>query len=560
MIIHIVQKGKKNMKITSTDEKAINVLADLSTLSDVQVEANYKKIESAIKIPDATAVLDFRRMKWFEIWALIQVLCLFDCEKVKKKRRIVLVNTPEVLGQLDKTLSNKNISWFRILARLRFLSEIGFLERTEKMGFELWLQRRSDLRNAEKVSVEEIAFEIAKNTGSDEDPEIEKRIIPITKISDLRLRETRDRLFARSKEVFGRFSSEAIVEEAGLGDCLLQEIVSNVEQHGSQEGYVALRAVPGLRRMLHNDPAAYKRAKYARTHHSLGDWKNYFNKFPDDAYFELVVVDKGPGIVNTIQEDENLPREILESPQTLADVHARISYALRINSSRFSEKERKARDLTSFTGLGAVDFVLNIHGGSLFIRENKSRHIFVQSNNPDGDYFERINLHNRKLAAIPGVSVTAVIPMRRTYHPRSRFELIKDVESEPNKQVLSDEDIIKFRVRRKRKALSQTLLDKNHGLAWATIASRINKFEAVSKVVLIDVEAAQIEKNELWSGLVRVFRACTNRKIPLFLCGLSLRQVWRLEEYIELDKKRIAVGEDWLFIGLGDNAAVYCLG
>ena len=347
------------------------------------------------------------------------------------------------------------------------------------------------------------------------------------------------------------------MQEAGLGDCLLQELVTNAVTHGSPSGYVALRASPGLRR---RDTTKYETTKRLRTRTGLGDWDTYFRRHPDDAYFELVVVDRGSGIADTIRQDDRRPDELRAPPKSIDDVHALVRYALETESSRFSVEERRARDLTRFTGLAAVVSILEAHHGALLVRERSSRHVFAHTNRWKGRCFGEHTRLKRPLATIPGVSVTAVVPMQHMYHRRPPFESLVGAEQLTPCDMAISESVSVFRVRRVGSAKGVTMLDEQCGETWTAIAEKVTQLEPSSRAAVVDLAAASVEKNDLWLGMTRVYQASIQRGVPLVLCGLGFRHVRRLQEYIELDKKQIAGGKDWFVIGWGDDSAVYLLG
>ena len=224
----------------------VNLCEGLSRLSDTELEANYGKIlERAQEAPEV--LVDFRSAQWFDPWALIQLLFLLDSEHLRTVPRKVLLLSPD---------ATRGVSEQREIAkaRLRFLAEIEFLDRAIELGAELWLQVQLGSQQWEKVD----PTIIRQIVGPDSDLHLvaddSRPIIPITRLSALDLSEKRDELYQRAEQIFGGFHRESIVENAGLGDCLLTELVLNVRHHGGEDGYVALRAGAGLHRIKISRP------------------------------------------------------------------------------------------------------------------------------------------------------------------------------------------------------------------------------------------------------------------------------------------------------------------
>lgn len=522
--------------------------------SDAELEEHYYKVITELRAA-TTAVIDFRWKEWFDIWALIQLLFILDDEDIRVKRRIIRLLSPNAISEDQK---NEELKRFA-LAHLRFLSDMEFLDRADELGVELWIQHTPDrqaLMRATPSALRQITAEIIEPDSAQEN---HRPIIPITRLSDLNLKEKRDRLYQRTEEIFGEFFGESIVQQAGLGDCLLSELVINVSHHGGGKGYVALRAGRGLRRVKRESPQDYERRRRARINHPLTDWREYFQRYPDDGYFELVVADRGEGIARSILEDARVPSELKMRPNSLEKSHMLLQYALLPDTSRLSSEERRLKDLTDFTGLAAVGFVLAEHEGSLLIRERKSRHIFGTAIGGEGRASELLTLKKkepRQLNTIPGVSVTAVIPMQGWHLELPGFPPLPETDTSEQPDPSTLQGIAVFRVN----PSDTTFLDQRFGMSWSDIAKSVKSLSTTTNVILIDVLASSVDKDELWTGLTKVRRACKAQGLALILGGVERRLAYRLEEYAALDRRKISGKQDWILFGFGDDHRVYCFG
>lgn len=544
---------------------AVNLCEGLSRLSDAELEANYGKILArAQEAPEIWA--DFRHVEWFDLWALVQLLFLLDSEHLRNVPRKVLLRSPNAVGgTYDRSNREREI----VKAGLQFLSDIEFLDRAMELGAELWLQDQLDPRNLEKVDPTIIRQITDPNSDLHLVADDSRPIIPITRLSTLDLSEKRDQLYQRAEQIFGGFHTESIVESAGLGDCLLTELALNVRHHGGEDGYVALRAGAGLYRIKRDSPKDYRIQRRFRSHHRLGDWRTYFRSRPDDAYFELIVADRGPGIASSIVQDPRLPDRVREPPESLTKMHALIEYAMEAESSRHSPEERTRRGMTDFTGLAAVRFVLEAHNGALLIREPCSRHVFgaAATGGPTAlTMFDHLCSASRvkpiptqQLHHIPGVSVTAIIPMQRVHHHPVGVDIRHTLTHVASESSDLHRRIAVFRAPRGTPAHA-TFLDENLGQSWRTIAPRIQALDPTIRLVVIDIAQTSLEKNELWPGIVVVSKACWERGLGLVFAGITERFVSRIEEFASLDKRKIANGTDWLTAGFGDQATGYVFG
>jgi adenine/guanine phosphoribosyltransferase-like PRPP-binding protein len=523
--------------------------------SDSEFEERYFKITTEVRQSE-TVIVDFRWKEWFDLWALIQLLFIFSENEVKKKRRIIRLLSPKAVVQTEDNDSAEEYA----IARLRFLSDMEFLDRAVELGVELWLQYTPDRKSLRPASPNEIRQIVAEIIDPEKAAESSRPIIPITRLRVLDLKERRDRLYQRTDEIFGEFLTESIVQQAGLGDCLLSELVMNVKHHGGGEGYVALRAGKGLRGVKRKSLQDYERRKNARLNHPLSDWRTYFQRYPDDGYFELLVADRGQGIAASISEDPRIPLVLSAGPDSLEKYHALLQHALLPDTSRLSPQERQRMDLTAFTGLAAVGFVLTAHEGALLIRERKSRHVFGAATTSEGAASEQITTRkkeSRKLNTIQGVSVTAIVPMQGGHHHElpgfpTSLEKNNSVRIDPS----ALQGIAVYRVN----SPTATYLNQRFGMSWGDIATGIKALSATIDVILVDVLASSIDKNELWSGLTKVRRACKARGMALVLAGLEQRLAHRLEEYASLDRKRISSLREWILFGFGDDRRMYCFG
>jgi orotate phosphoribosyltransferase len=548
----------------SANEQFINICGDFTRFSDAEFEEHYSSVTSALKNP-GHIIIDFRYKPWFDLWALIQLLLLLDEEKLKSRRRIIRLLSPEGVSYgpnepLGTYENRKN----RARARLRFLSDMEFLHRAVDIGAEIQLQLDPRQQSIEKTSPDEIKQIISEEIYGDLVTDCNRPIIPITHLKKLDLKGQRDQLFTKAGMIFGEFKAESIVQQAGLGDCLFSELALNAEHHGGGEGYIALRAGAGLRRAKRLFPDAYKARLKGRAFHPLRDWRTYYKQNPEEGYFELVVVDRGPGITKSILEDVNIPLDLQQSEESAELEHALIQHALLPETSRLTPQQRRQKGLTEFTGLAAVRYVLNHHEGVLLIRERKARHIFGASKLQAGEYFEQMpnkkGLPPSPFANIPGVSVTAVIPMNHVRYEPPGFQLPAKEFVDKAIDEADLEGIQIYRVLRSSKIGDKTAVDRKFGGIWKTITKDIEKLNTDINVVLIDIQAASVNKNDLWNGIVKVRRLCQERGLALVLCGVEQRLACRLEEYAELDRKKISDRRDWLLLGFGDDLKVYCFG
>lgn len=548
----------------------VNICDGIEKLTDAVLEKNYAYILKLAENKITTEVqVDFRYIEWFDLWSLIQLLFILQGKEVKNKKRSILLLSPDAITTSgEQRLQDQR----NIKATLKFLLDTEFLNRAEDLGVKIFLQKKMNVNSVESIDlieIKQIAGE-ALNTRNASDSS--RPLIPITAISKLKLQTVRNQLFTMADRIFKEYQHEAIVQEAGIGDCLLSELIYNVKAHANDSGYIALRAGLSLSRLKEKNTHDYENRKNARKRHPLEDWRTYFKKYPDDSYFELLIADKGKGISQTITEDKEIDKKIDKKinklPDSIEKEHKLLEYALQPYSSRLSIQERKKRNLTDFTGLGAVKFIIEEYLGALLIRERGGRHIFGTCTRPTGNCYDSVSVRDnsnkkytkRTLAQIPGVSVTAIIPMKRGLHKtHSTPPIVASADCDDVKTEAFD-SIAYYRIRPVKNTIFNSVLDNKIGIRWKTVANHITKLGDKKDIVLLDINSSTIDKNDLWSGLVTVYKACQERKKALILCGINQRLSFRLEDYILLDKKRISNNKEWLLLAFGDNLSVYCLG
>ena len=324
--------------------------------NDFQFELELNSIRTGFEGSEEIKI-DFRHFRWFDLWAMIQLLFFIDKYK-NKKIEIYLLSPVVITNEEDKRIAS---------SVLKFLLEMEFLDRAKESNCCILIQNTSARNKTPETDIEEIRHLFNGFEESFSVSETAKHIIPITRVSKLDLNNVRENLYIESKEVFANLFSELIVQEAGLGDCLLSELVSNVKVHTGGEGYVALRAVGGLRKLKHESPEKYNNGKSARINHKLEDWKQFFSESYDDGFFELIVADQGEGISTTISENKVVPSKTETIQEVNNKVHSLLKTALEPFSSRLSKTQRRNQGLTEFTGLGAIISVLTSHNGCLMI-------------------------------------------------------------------------------------------------------------------------------------------------------------------------------------------------
>lgn len=539
-----------------------DILKISKDFTDAFFESNYNKfLVNAHQYK--TIDIDFRKAKWYDLWALIQLLILLSKDDfVKKTRKILLISpdsVPRYLPDFDKKIE-------RIIKALTFLVNSEFLNHAVKMGVELFLQINPS-GNFEKVEIDKIIKIINRIS---EKPLIAFEtnfIIPITKLSDLNLDEKRDELFQRSKELFQDYYNEPIVQEAGLGDCLISELVQNVYTHGKGKGYIALRVLPGLKKYKRDGAdEKYEDAKRIKKNYRLCDYREFFNYHIEEPFFELIVVDFGEGISKTILEDprlyasEKLKNDILAEQDINKRRHKLIRYALENTSSRFSKEERIKNDYSDFTGLAAIQYVLYEHEGVFLVREKNTRHYFDPSNNIEGKYFENVFLEDyetkRKFPNLNGVTITILIPIKRHSFRKighlPKYEILNKIIFE----TFEYNEIIIYHVKDAR-CFYHSYLNTKYGKSWEEIISDISEIKK-TKAILIDIRFASLDKNTLWPKLMHIRKICFEKKTPIFLCGVNHRSAWRIEEYLNLERQNEKNINEWILLAFGDDYQIYC--
>ena len=506
------------------------------SFSDKHVEESLSRWLSEIEFSHRIEI-NFQRVHWFDLWALIQLLFLIEHAPKNIEKRLILLDPADIEADIP---SNTDALRFAN-ARLRFLFEMEFLHAAEKLGVKIFFAGKD--RGLMPTVARDVQNHIL--TGEGEDVSGTKRtIIPITRVSDIDLDKIRD-LLHTNPELFDVFFSESIVQQAGLGDCLLSELVSNVIEHGDENGYVALRAVGGV---PHTMPDRLK----ARQNHPLGDWKRFYQIFSADPYFELIVSDQGPGISSTIIKDANLPEQISKMPDSIEKEHQLISYSLQPTSSRLTIEERREKELTDFTGLGAINHTLMAHDGSIFVREKSGRHFFGSSS-PSGLFITKLG-RNSSLNFIKGTTVTVVIPILSRKTKLSGYPIL--VQDSFDANLVSTSKVI--RIIKNTGQRPKTILDKEYGSSWRDAEKILS--ECQSKIVVVDLEFSPVEKNELWRGLQKVIRLCWKKGITLFLGGIDARIATRIYELAFGDDCKIADGRSWILIGFGNKNELYVFG
>ncbi|MDQ3130812.1 MAG: phosphoribosyltransferase [Acidobacteriota bacterium] len=533
------------------------------TFNDFQFELEFNRIKKGFENNDEIRI-DFRHFRWFDLWSMIQLLFIIDNNRNKKIEIYLL--SPEVITNEENKRTASSV--------LKFLLEMEFLDRAKESGCRVLIQNTVIRNKTPETDIEELRHLFNGSEESFTVSETSKHIIPITKISKLDINYIRENLYIESREVFADFFSELIVEEAGLGDCLLSELVSNVKVHTDGEGYIALRVVGGLRKIKHNNPEKYNNGKSSRINHKLEDWKQFFSERYDDGFFELIVADQGKGISTTISENKPNELENETIKEANNNVHSLLKIAMDPFSSRLTREQRKDKGLTEFTGLGAIINVLTSHNGCLMIREKETRHIFYDSIN-NHYLFTKLKIKPTKtntslhfevneaksFSFMDGSCVTALIPISvhgndlpEEQQSLSVVELSKDIIEKYLDKIkffkIVDGD-------NSNKSYSEKYFEKFN---WEFVVKELKKLPENYTSILIDLKNVSVDKNRLWTGFSKIKKVCDKKKLALFVSGLDERLATRLEENISLASKRSKKENPWVFIGFSDEGKVFIFG
>jgi hypothetical protein len=542
--------------VSTAPHDSVDIAQELGgILSDTELERAYARILRRTS-DSHEVVLDLRHVRWLDLWCLIQILFLFDTAPIKYQIRRAIILAPSAVPPGNAAADLRS----RARARLQFLVNTEFVQRLAEIGVSTWVQLRSDSSHLERIEHGAVRQLCAGDV--DEDALESLPILPITPVRHLRLEQKRNELYDKARELFRRYSTESIVESAGLGDTLVTELALNARVHGGNDGYVALQVAAGLHYLRRTSASQYKARRLARLQHRLGDWRRYFSKYPDDAYFELVVADRGEGISATILSD---PRRSSKG-DAIADpgrrTHALIAYALETESSRFSPEERAARRMTDFTGLAAVAFVMRTHGGSLLIRDRTTRHVFGACVAPAGQFATTIAPSSRRIAQdlpeIRGASVSAVIPIGRMHHATPGIDLRNISGFDPTAVERAAAPLLASTFKRIT-TTPTTTIDREHGIDWASLSKTIEQ-QPGEAAVLLDIAKAAMEKNSFWPGFSSLVRLCRTKRRPLILLGMTPRSATRIDEFAAMDRKTLGGQLPWLLVGLGDDAGFYTVG
>ena len=109
---------------------AVHVLKGFDRLSDSLLEANYQRVERAA-VEGTSAVFDLRWLKWFDIWALIQLLLVIERAAQGGKRVVIHLVSPRAIPAGGTQVGEDHVTTAHIYSRLNFLSEMGFLRHAE---------------------------------------------------------------------------------------------------------------------------------------------------------------------------------------------------------------------------------------------------------------------------------------------------------------------------------------------------------------------------------------------------------------------------------------------
>ena len=531
--------------------------------NDFQFELELNRIMTGFEGGEEIKI-DFRHFRWFDLWAMIQLLFFID--KYKNKKIEIYLLSPEVITNTETKRIASSV--------LKFLLEMEFLDRAKESNCHILIQNTAARNVTPEIAIEDLRHSFSGSEESFSVSETAKHIIPITRISKFDVNYVRENLYVESEEVFDNLFSELIVQEAGLGDCLLSELVSNVRVHAGGEGYVALRVVGGLRKLKHESPEKYNNGKSARINHKLEDWKQFFSERYDDGFFELIVADQGEGISTTINKNKLVPSENESIEEANNKVHRLLKTALEPFSSRLTKTQRRKEGLTEFTGLGAIISVLTSHKGCLMIREKKARHIFYDSDN-NHHVFTKLNIKSKKkdtftyveekedktFSEADGTCVAAIIPItaygsvsQKQQEPLSVIELPYNVKEKYLEKVkffkIVDTD-------NPNRSFAEKYFEK---FDWKFVVKELKKLPEVYSSVLIDLKNVSVDKNRLWTGLSKLKEVCDTKKLSLFICGIDERLATRLEENISLDSKKKKDVPPWILIGFSDEGNVFFFG
>jgi len=539
-----------------------NLFSD-KILSDHRFEIELDSIEREVLACEEIRI-DFRYFTWIDLWALIQLL--FILERANDKELSIYLISPEVI---ISEVKKRNAS-----AILKFLSEMEFFERVSEANprCRVLIQNTTAVNKLDVIGNSDIRHLASPYDESFSVSQTDRHIIPITRIETIDIERYRERLYIDSKVVFERFCSETIVKESGIGDCILAELMSNVVEHGGGKGFVALRAVGGLRKLQIRDPQKYKSGKSARVNHSLGDWKEFFSQRYDDGFFELIVADQGSGISSTISESNILDTTREKSNGHGVIDHEWLKFAMRPDTSRLSNSQRREKGLTQFTGLGAIDHVLSSHNGYLMVREKEDRHLFYgtekhhkvfttpevrrRRSSPSREIPEA---KPRRFSRLRGTAITAIVPITSS---------TLDNKSQPLINAVIQKDLLEERAQTVKvfkvvdnnnliRSYSESFYEKSD---WRSIAKKIAALPGEVESILLDLKNVSVDKNRLWSGLSLVKRQCDKQNVAIFLSGVDERTAVRLNDYAVVDKKKISGGEPWVIIGFGDDDQFHLFG
>lgn len=514
-------------------------------LTDNYFEENYSRIIRQIK-NNKKLILDFRFIKWFDLWPLMQILLLLKYSK--DKEILVRIIDPNHYSRSEEVT---NIQRENSLARIKFLVDSGFISNALDQAFIIVLSNpfaeiRKEISNLEELK--SLFPEIIAIKSLDVRP-----LIPITSIENLKNLFELKQLFSNFESILkNEFSDDPHLIKSGLSDCIIQELIENVKAHASNKGFIALRASIGLN--LYDSKFKFRKA--LRLSHPLGDWKDYFNTFLDESYLELIVTDFGDGITGTIQDDAEFPKELKKIANISEQRHKILEYSLTNYSSKYSKKERTKQGLSDLTGLGALKHVIKENSGSILIREGNSRHIFNMKKDT-GSFFENTpNINNFDF--IKGTTVTCVIPRSKCNTkslsscvlskelPYQSFDFFKDFKCSIYKIIQNG---------------NRNNIDKQNKfieLRWDEIQEELKDIS--NSLLIIDLKDSSIYKNELWSGFLEVLEISLRKKNFVFYMGVTERTIFRLKDYLEIEKMKFKKKKNWFSFALSDTGHFYCIG
>ena len=367
----------------------------------------FNKILDVINENDSVD-FDMSKIQWVDLFPLLILpIMISGIESKKGKVRLIapichaLQNDPKLITLLDESIIPVYKKRRKVCS---FLERYDFFEIIENYNkFCKIIIDKNDYTTWNRESLNRVShvLEISTFKNIQDINSIEKNLVDENVISQL----------------FGQYSNLGFIKSKKLGATVVHELGENISEHSEcNSAYISIRIIKNLNEIENRSNAEIQKMASNRLKYSSNWERNFFKNNYMGGYIELVVVDNGKGIYETLSNAYSEVNEVTFNNFDEADV---LEWAFEEHSSNKYFKRLKYRNPT---GLYWVRDLIKEEGGLLFIRSGKSRVVY------DFSSFKNkvLPIKNGNLSYMCGCQYQMIFPLKEVPTKKRKTVYIKN--------------------------------------------------------------------------------------------------------------------------------------